>query len=536
MNSSRRRRLRRLTTLAWVAAVVLVGCGESDLEPRPTPTATPAPTPDPDTCPPLPATERFASAPPVGSSPPFPAGFRWGAAAGAFQTEGGNIHSDWWAWEQVPGRVTDGTRSDDGPNHWTYYLEDLDHMAELGLDTFRFGLEWARVFPTREQFDALTPDAAAVEHYHAVIAAMRARGIEPMLTLHHFTNPRWWVDPDAPIEERRAMGFAHPDAPAVFARWAAWAAEEFGDEVDRWLTINEPFVLVQAAHLIAVQPPWVGYDTEATARAWLNLIRSHATAYDAIRAGDRHDVDGDGVAAETSFVEAARVYFAGDPCDAADRAAAARYHYLNNELMLNAVVHGDLDANFDGDLDDPGDLRADPGLRGRADFVGFSYYTFNLVRDAPLELFGGVPGGAGPEYELVRDDMGRSVYPDGLHRAATDAGRYGLPVWVIENGMADGQDNRRPRALIEHLHAVARAIAEGVDVRGYLHWSLTDNFEWNRGLCPRFGLVGIDYDDPLRRRISRTSGTVLAEIARTNMVPADLIGRYPEYGPATACP
>ena len=473
--------------------------------------------------------------PEAGGLPPF----LWGTATAPHQVEGGNVNSDWWAWEQMPGRIADGDLSDDGPNHWDLFEADLDLMQSAGMNAYRMGIEWAKIFPSRAAFDGLTPDADAVAHYHAVLAAMRDRDIVPMVTIHHFVSPAWWSQVTGTAAERSVTGFASDHAVSDFTRWATWVADEFGGEVDLWVTINEPMVLVLAGFIAGQFPPGLIYDssTGAALRAVRNMIFAHAAAYDALHAADLIDADGDGEAALVSIAKHQRVFFGADPCSEVDRRAAAGVEYLNNQLFLNAIIKGDLDGNGDGDLDDEEDARAHPDLIGRADYLGINYYSLSTVDGrVPLgTLSPGLPNIVDLLTGLPRTDLGWAIYPGGFQTVLEDARTYGLPIYVTENGIADQGDTMRSTFLVEHLHVLAQAIASGIDVRGYFHWSMMDNFEWVEGYCPHFGLYYIDTSDSDRARMPTTGAGVYRDIIAAGRVTAAMVGEHSTYGAAVAC-
>lgn len=474
-----------------------------------------------------------------GDSASFPEGFLWGTATAPHQVEGGNVASDWWIWEQMEGRIANGDRSADGPDHWTHYASDFDLAQADGMNAYRMGIEWAKLFPTREAFDSLTPDPVVVQHYHDVFAALAARGMTPMVTLHHFVSPSWLVDPSAPADDRRTMGFASPTIAEDFARLAAWAGEEYGAEVDLWITINEPLALVLGGYLVGLFPPGLAYDPadDLLLRVVRGQIRAHAAAFDALHASDASDADGDGASALVSVAKHQRVFFGEAPCSTVDAEAAEKIAYLWNRVFLNAIVHGDLDGNADGDLDDPEDARADPSLAGRADFLGINYYGLSTVNGrVPIsELVPGIPTIEDSRTDLPKNDLGWAIYPGGFRTVLAEAATYGLPIYVTENGTADRGDALRAPFLVEHLWVLAEAIAEGIDVRGYFHWSLIDNFEWAEGYCPRFGLYRVDYDDPARPRSPTSAAGVYREIISAGRVPSGLVETRRSHGEPAPC-
>jgi beta-glucosidase len=479
------------------------------------------------------------AAPPDASLPPavgrFPDGFHWGTAIAPYQVEGGLHATDWHRWETVCPSCS-GDHADDGPDFWNRYAEDLGIAVALGTNAIRLGIEWARVFPTRESFPG-SPDAAAVARYHAILDEARRRGLIVMVALHHFSTPLWLADPARPGELRGWEDAATAD---LFATWAGWVAAEFGADVDWWLTINEPLGYVAAGWLGGVFPPGKLGARDDAMSVIGNLIRGHARAYDRIHAADGVDADGDGRAAWVSFAAHNRVFLPRLATSAADVAAAEALRRVNNLLFLDAVTRGDLDWNVDGDLDDAGEARADPELAGRLDYAALQYYGVSLVvaSGADLHPFALALMNDLPRYglQVPVTDFGTVIYPQGLRVVLDELRPYGLPIVITENGLADAADAQRPRFLADHLYVLGRAIDDGLDVRGYYHWSLIDNFEWAAGYCPRFGLVHVDFADPARPRTIGEGARVYQEIVGAGTVPPSLFARYPAYPePTLSC-
>jgi beta-glucosidase/6-phospho-beta-glucosidase/beta-galactosidase len=454
------------------------------------------------------------------AGPSFPAGFVWGTAVAPYQVEGGLHATDWYAWEAVC-RSCSTDHADDGPDFWDHYAEDLDAAAALHTNAIRLGIEWARVFPTRTAFPD-RPDAAAVARYHQILAAARARGLRVMVTLHHFSTPAWLADVSQP---NQPFGWERDETPALFAAWAGFCAREFGADVAWWATVNEPIAFIAAGWLGGVFPPGRFGDHAGGVTVMHRVARGHALAYDAI-----HAVIPD---AQVGLVTHNRVFRAKDPASANDVRAAAATDRFNNRWLLDALVTGTLDEDFDGVADGP----PDPTLAGRMDFIGLNYYGLSLVHfvsDSLTPFIGltymvdldrfGVPGAI--------TDYGATIYPDGLQVVLDELAPYHRPILITENGLADASDGQRPRFLVEHLGALAAAIGRGADVRGYFHWSLIDNFEWAGGYCPRFGLYHVDYGDPARPRTPGKGAEVYRRIIDANGVPASMLAEFPSYPPA----
>jgi beta-glucosidase len=401
---------------------------------------------------------------PGGGPARLPAGFLLGTATSAHQVEGGNDRSDWARFEAEPGRIARGERSGRAADHYHRVPEDVALMRVLGANAYRFSIEWSRLEPTEG-----TWDEGAWAHYVAELHQLREADITPMVTLLHFTLPGW-------LAERGGLTADH--FPARFERFAAEAARRLGPEVDLWCTLNEPNVQMAAGYLDGVWPPGRRDPREAE-RALLGLLRGHAAAAAALRAGDAGAAVG--IALNLVLLEPSA------PWSLPDLLAARLASQAYNWTVYDAVASGQVRLWVPGlfDLDVPV-----AGLAGSADFVGVNYYTRNLIRFAPGAA-GRVERQPGPG---ARSDLEWEIHPDGLLRLLRAAWhRYRLPLYVTENGIADAAGTRRPGFVDAHLHAVAQALREGIPVRGYFHWSLIDNFEWAEGFAPRFGLYRVDY-------------------------------------------
>ena len=387
----------------------------------------------------------------------FPDGFLFGSSTAAHQVEGGNVNNDWWAWEHAPD-TSCVEPSGDAIDQWHRYPEDFALLAELGQNAHRLSLEWSRIEPAPGEFSG-----AALEHYRRVLGTLEQLGMTPNVSLHHFTLPRW-------LAERG--GWLAPDAVERFARYCGRVAAALGDLIPLAGTINEPQIVALMGYRQGWFPPGMrspGHFRRATER----LIEAHVAAVEAIKTG-RGDPQA-GVCLQLPAFEPAR------PGDPACEAACAELRRDMEDVYLEDLA---------------------------GDWVGVQYYTRQRVDPARADGFAPAPDGA----PLTL--MGWEIHPEGLHRAITAAARTGLPVYVTENGIATADDAQRVAYLRSHLAQVARALRDGVDLRGYFHWSSFDNFEWAEGYRPTFGLIGIDRDDGLRR-IARPSAHAYRAIATT---------------------
>jgi beta-glucosidase len=418
----------------------------------------------------------------------FPPSFLFGTATAATQIEGGCTTSDWFAFAREPGRIAHGDRPDVACDAWRLWEHDVALQRSLGLGAHRMSIEWARIEPRDGEIDR-----AALDRYRAMVGALRDAAIEPMVTLHHFTLPAWLASRGGVLAE---------DFPSRLARFARVAAGALGDLVRFWITINEPNVLAAQSFLLGAWPP-AQTSPIAAVRAHQRLLEAHVAAYRALkeaRAGAQV-----GVAHHLRVAEPERP-------TAVDRGAARVFARVFNDAFAIALCEGTMYGPLDALVPRVrGGFRV-AEARGTQDFFGINYYSRDLVRfslEHPAELFLArrVPEGA------PVSDLGWEIYPRGLGVLVRRWGRRsGLPVYVTENGIADAADARRASFLTSHLAEIAGAIAEGVDVRGYFHWSLLDNFEWAEGYAPRFGLVEVDYATQARR--VRESGRLYARIAR----------------------
>lgn len=439
----------------------------------------------------------------------FPDDFRWGVATSAFQTEGG-ITDDWTAWIDEGGAPEYG----DGVDSWNRWEEDLDLAVGLGLDTYRISLEWSRLEPQDG-----TWDLTAFAHYHRVIEGIRARGMDPVLTLHHYTNPIWFAE---------GGSWTRDDAVSQFEDLAARVAQELGDVIDVYNPMNEPMLYAAGCKLAAIYPGGAFNDGAAFEHMYRNLLFAHAAAATALREHDLVDADGDGATTSIWAVTAAWPAWPADPESEDDIAAASRYHQAYNHAFPGALVSGEFDANLDGDTDDPGEgYHAE--LASTLDVIGVNYYSRTFVVALEASALGGLPcmpgmgcGSPGP----VAGDNGNEVYPEGLYDALVDFTRWGLPLWVTENGVADEDDDLRPSFIVTHLAEIARAIQDGAPVGGYLHWSLMDNYEWRAGYDLDFGLYTVDAETN-DRAPHPNSVEVYREIVTTNRVSSALVETWP---------
>ena len=394
----------------------------------------------------------------------FPDGFLFGAAISAYQTEGGNSNTDWWWWEHIASTPCQEP-SGDACDFYHRYEDDVAMLARLGLNCFRFGIEWARIEPAEGEFSR-----AELAHYRRVIDACHDHGVAPIVTFHHFTVPRW-------LHEQGS--FASANFPALFERYCDRTAAALGDRIAYACTINEPQGLGSSGWLIGINPPGHHDDRDGAQRAIDNLLEAHRRGAAAIRARA-------GVPTGVTLAIPDLQYEDG---------ATPGSSSLEIESRVN-------DWFFELARDD--------------DFIGVQTYT--RFRYGPEGARSPGNDWSDTTRELTETDqttqMGYEFYPRAIGGAIRRAHRScpGVPILVTENGIATGNDDKRIAFIDAAMREVLGCMGEGIDVRSYLYWSLLDNFEWALGYAPTFGLVAVDRETLARH--PRPSASWLGQVAR----------------------
>jgi beta-glucosidase len=382
----------------------------------------------------------------------FPAGFLWGTATAAHQVEGGNWNNDWWMWEHDPTSPC-VEPSGDAADHYHRYRQDIEALAGLGFNAYRFSVEWSRLEPEDGEFSL-----AELGHYRRMAEACRELGMTPVVTFHHFTTPRWLA---------AHGGWSHPETAERFGRFARWVAHGLRDVLDVVCTINEPNIVATMGYLTGLFPPGIR-DPEVRANVNRVLIDAHHRAVAEVR-----DVAPNARVGLTLAMSEWTAVDGGDEM-------VEQLREPMEDVFLRAAMDGD--------------------------FIGVQTYSRNRVSSA---------GFLGPEPGAELTLMGYEFRPSALEATIRRAASVtGLPVYVTENGIATSDDVRRVAFIEEAIKGVRRCIDDGIDVVGYTYWSALDNFEWAFGYGPTFGLI--DVDRRTQERTVRKSADVLGRIARSN--------------------
>ena len=406
----------------------------------------------------------------------FPKNFLWGVATSAHQVEGG-LHNQWTVWElenakalaaQAPYQYEDLENWDDikqqakspdnyvsgaAVGHYQLYEQDIDLVRRMNMNAMRLSIEWSRVQPTADGWDV-----KEVEHYKAVLAACKKRGIEPIVTLFHFTLPVWFASQG---------GFEKTGNVRYFVEFAERILAELGANVKYVITINEPDTYVRQSYLEGRWPPQkINRRTAYTVRN--NLARAHNRVADKLHATSRRY--------KVSIAKNYSYIYAGDDSRLSVRASQVM-QYRNNDSFLRKVIK-------------------------RCDFIGVDYYTSERVYGYRVH---------NPETRV--SDIGWDMQPHHLATVLEDLYEsYAKPIMITGNGLADGNDAHRKWWLTQTIVSIQMARDKGVEVWGYLHWSLTDNFDWDKGFWSRYGLFAVDYKT--MKRTPRASAVWLAGLLK----------------------
>lgn len=426
----------------------------------------------------------------------LPKELKLGSSTAALQVEGGDINSNWYRWCDL-GNIKDGSHCKTASDHWNRVDEDIELMKAMNHQVYRMGLSWSKIEPEQGKFDD-----EVIAHYRDEISKLKSAGIEPLVTLHHFTNPLWFEDKG---------GFTKKGSVDDFMPYVEYVVRALGDWVSEWIPVNEPNVYLSFSYLFGDWPPG-NISMGDYFKGSKNLGLAHCLCYEKIHT-IRKEMGFDDTKVGTAFHQ--RVYHPKRD-RFADRLPCNILRWLFENIHIKAAVEGkkSFPLGFGGRF----------GQKGKhVDFIGVNYYTRDIVSFTWNlgEGFGKREVKEGAD----TNDLGWEIYPEGLYEVGMDLwARYGIPMYITENGISDPDDKKRPAYLYSHLREVKNLIEDGVDLRRYYHWSTMDNFEWIEGLTSRFGLVHVDYESG--KRTMNQSGKFYGEIAASKSVTDAMIKKY----------
>lgn len=403
----------------------------------------------------------------------FPKSFLWGTATSAHQVEGRNYDSDWWEWEKASSKRH---HSGVACNHYELYDGDFELAKSLHQNAHRFSIEWSRIEPEEGEWDK-----SVIEHYRKVISSLQKKHIKPLITLHHFTNPLWF---------QKKGGWTHARSVFYFTRFVEKIMKEFGEMTHFWVTVNEPMVYCTMSYLSGAWPP--GKKSYFLAyKAYHNMAKAHKRAYKII-----HEIY------KKNEWHPPKVGVAMNSVSVYSYQKHSFYSWIFTRVSDWIWNHS---FYF---------------LTGKThDFIGINYYFHYRLKEPHFRTIQFFLEARNEKREM--SSIGWEVYSQGIFDVLIDFRKYNLPIYITENGIATTNESKRARYIVSYIKEVYHAIQAGVDVRGYFYWSLLDNFEWEKGFRPRFGLIRVDYHS--QARFISGAAQIYAEICRTNSIPHHLL-------------
>ncbi len=411
----------------------------------------------------------------------FPDGFMWGVATSGYQTGLIGRNSDWWEWERGHDSVRLNEPADDYHTRQRYEW-DFALAQHIGISHFRLSVDWSLIEPEEGKWDK-----EEINHYRKELLNLKKQGIEPIICLNHFVLPKWTADKG---------GWLNPEMPILFGRYAEKVAKELGKplKIKIWLTLNEPTAIVVCGYIKAEYPPGRKDDWKSAQIAFHNLARAHRIAYRTLHGvlDSRREKILVGIAGMTSSYLASSEPLSPEATDSQS--------HVN--IYIAQLVNFALNRYFFEVTED------------QQDFIGINYYKeYTLKLNTWSRWF---------LSEYKRDE----ISPEGLYRVIKECAFYGKPIIITENGLNTGDEKLRIKFIAAHLLAIKKAMDEGVDVRGYFYWSLTDTYEWNEGYGAHFGLIGINRQT--QERIFHQSARFFKDVIEGNGVSAELVWKYLE--------
>jgi len=385
----------------------------------------------------------------------FPKDFLWGSATSAYQIEGNNKNCDWWEWEQKGGGAEP---SGIACNSYNRYKEDFDLAKNLNQNAQRISIEWSRIEPEEGKFSD-----REIKHYANVLKSLKEKGFKTFVTLHHFTSPIWFS---------KKGGWLNLNSPKMFSKYVKHCAENLDKLADFWITINEPTVYTGHSYIKGIWPPQKR-SLILAAFVYINLARAHIASYKILKKNTTSPV---GFAHNVPNVKTQKPNIFSQII-----AIILNFAFTDLFFLLSRL---------------------------KIDFIGLNYYF--EYRISGLKTRFDYSNGKVPYINWP-------IAPEGILHVLSRLKKYKKPIYITENGTADSEDYSQKDFIKNHLYYINEAMKKGADVRGYLYWSLIDNYEWNLGYKPKFGLIAIDRGNSLKR-IIRKSGIYYSKICKESGV------------------
>lgn len=398
-------------------------------------------------------------------------GLEPGVATSATQIEGGDRNNSWYDW-YLKGKIKDNSNPDRANRHYDLFREDTELLKEMGVKHYRFGVEWSRIEPENGVFDD-----EVIAHYREEISLLKQYGIQPLLTLHHFTNPLWFENLGA---------FENPENIPLFIRYVKRIVSSLGDLVNEYITINEPNVYAVGGYFFGIWPPGKK-SVGSVLKVYQNLTCCHIQSYQlvhSLREKMGH------IDTKVGFAHHMRIFESKNPKNPVHKLYAKIMDRLFQESICKAFMIGE----FDFPLKRPKGIE-----KGKYyDFIGLNYYTRSTISRFKDGVKENVP----------INDLCWEIYPQGIVVCAKRLyEQYPAPIYITENGTCDNEDSFRRRYIYEHIKALCES---DLPIERYYHWCFLDNFEWLEGESARFGLVHVDYET--QKRTIKESGRFYSQL------------------------
>ena len=420
----------------------------------------------------------------------FPNSFAWGTATAAHQVEGNNTNNNWYDWEHQldennQPRIHNGDKSILAADHWNRYPDDIKLMKDLGVNHYRFSIEWSKIEPQNGDYNV-----ESVQHYRDLCDSLIKNNITPVVTLHHFTHPTWF---------EKLGAFEKKENIDHFIEYSEYAFNNLKDLVPIWCTINEPSVFVSQGYFNGIFPPGKK-DPVLAATVLENLLFAHTKTYKHLKSLNGGD---------NAQIGLVKNIFQFDPL--------RRWHILDwafSKVLNNVFTHSTLDYFKKGysTFSLPGMVKKhmeNNDAVGAMDFIGLNYYSrmhvkgqANLTEPFVFEK----------RAKDIQTDMDYALYPEGFYEALHTISTLKKPIYVTENGVADQGNNIREMFIKRYLYALHKGLQDGLDIRGYFYWTLMDNFEWAEGYKMKFGLYEVNFQT--QERTLRESSNLFAKMVK----------------------